>query len=68
MVSKLTKIFKFLWIQILILKDVMIIYYMTKKLSQPQPWARDQGKGLQGCGPKRKPGTHFTLLSGVQKV
>ncbi len=25
-------------------------------MSQPQPWARDQGKGLQGCGPKRKLG------------
>jgi hypothetical protein len=24
-------------------------------VSQPYPWVRDQGKGLQGCGPKRKP-------------
>jgi hypothetical protein len=31
MVSKPTKILKFLWIQILTLKNVMIIYYMTKK-------------------------------------
>ncbi len=31
MVSKLTKILKFLWIQILTLKNVMIIYYITKK-------------------------------------
>ncbi len=29
MVSKPTKILKFLWIQILTLKNVMIIYYMT---------------------------------------
>ncbi len=27
------------------------------KMSQPQPWARDQGKGLQECGPRQKPGS-----------
>ncbi len=29
-------------------------------VSQPQFWARDQGKGLQGCGPKGRPESHFT--------
>jgi hypothetical protein len=26
-------------------------------MSQPSPWARDQSKGLQGCGPRGKPGS-----------
>jgi hypothetical protein len=31
-------------------------YLITRpNLSQPKPWARDQGKGLQGCGPRKNP-------------
>jgi hypothetical protein len=30
-------------------------------VSQPYPWARDQSKGgLQGCEPRRRPGSHLT--------
>jgi hypothetical protein len=25
-----------------------------------RPWARDQGKGLQGCGLRGRPESHFT--------
>jgi hypothetical protein len=28
-------------------------------MSQPQPWAHDQGKGLQRCGPRVNSGTTF---------
>jgi hypothetical protein len=27
---------------------------------QPQPWARDQGKGLQRCGPRAKSENHIS--------
>ncbi len=36
-------------------------------LSQPQPWARDQSKGLQGCRPRRKPRSHTTCSESVRK-
>ncbi len=36
MVTKPTNILKFLWIQILTLKNVMTIYYMTKKPKKKQ--------------------------------
>ncbi len=57
MVSKPTKIFKFLWIQILILKNVMIIYYMTKK----------QNKKLQyQVIQKTNPISMITLIIGLK--
>jgi hypothetical protein len=31
------------------------IHFNTPNLSQPWPWARNQGKGLQGWGPRGKP-------------
>jgi hypothetical protein len=37
-------------------------------LSQPQPWAHDQGKGLQGCGLKERPGSHITCSRECQRM
>jgi len=31
-----------------------ILIALKPSLSQPKPWAHDQGKGLQGCGPRGK--------------
>ncbi len=37
-----------------------IIEIMPYNMSQPQPWAHDQGKGLEGGEPRRRLESHFT--------
>ncbi len=36
-------------------------------LSQPQPWAHDQGKGLQGFEPRVSPGVTFHAPGSVRE-
>ncbi len=35
-------------------------FLLTPPLSQPQPWAHNQGKGLQRCEPRGKPSSHIS--------
>jgi len=37
-------------------------------LSQPWPWAYDQSKGLQGCGPRRKPRGHISCSRECKRI
>jgi hypothetical protein len=39
-----------------------------EEMSQPQPWACDRGKGLQGYGPRRRHGSHITCSRECQRV
>ncbi len=34
--------------------------YTINLLSQPQPWLATKARGLQGCGPINRPGSHIT--------
>jgi len=36
-------------------------------MSQPEPWARDQDKGLQRCGPRVSPGITFHVPESVRE-
>jgi hypothetical protein len=36
-------------------------------VSQPLPWAHNQGKGLQGCGPRGKPESHIACSRCAKK-
>jgi hypothetical protein len=37
------------------------------QLPLPWPWAYDQGKGLQGCGPRVSPGITFHVCRSVRE-
>jgi hypothetical protein len=41
---------------------------MCDHLLQRSPWVRDQGKGLQGCGPRGKPKSHISCSWKCRRV
>ncbi len=62
------KPWKFSLLNHLMKENIINIYYCTIwLLSQPYPWACNQGKGLQGYGPREKPRSHTTCFRECRK-
>jgi len=56
------------WIFILCVFILNELIAFVHSMSQPLPWARDQGKGLQRCGPRGKLKNHILCFRECKRV